>query len=49
MAQRALSGALRDTAGGATHWHADTLQPAWALGRVPCAEFGGLVFYRLEG
>lgn len=49
VARRVLSGALRDMVDGATHWHAETRQPAWALGRVPCAEFGGLLFYRLEG
>lgn len=49
VAARALSGALRDAVGGATHWHEAMRQPGWALGRVPRAEFGGLCFYRLEG
>lgn len=49
VASRAASGVLRDTVGGATHWHGVERQPAWALGRIPCAEFGGLCFYRLEG
>ena len=49
VAGRAVSGALRDMVGGATHWHSEELQPGWALGRMPCAEMGGLCFYRLEG
>lgn len=49
VAARALSGALRDMTGNALHWHDETRQPAWALGRMPSAEFGGLSFYRLEG
>lgn len=49
VAARALSGALRDMTGNALHWHDEARQPAWALGRVPSAEFGGLSFYRPEG
>lgn len=49
VAGRALSGALRDATGQALHWHGDARQPAWALGQMPCAEIGGLCFYRLEG
>lgn len=49
VARRAAAGSLPDPTGGATHWHdADSL-PGWALGRVPTAEVGGLVFYRAEG
>jgi N-acetylmuramoyl-L-alanine amidase len=49
VAGRAMSGALRDMTGQALHWHDEIRQPGWALGRVPTVEFGGLVFYRLEG
>ncbi|MDO9708685.1 cell wall hydrolase [Paracraurococcus lichenis] len=48
VAARAMAGALPDPTGGATHWHAAETLPGWALGRVPLAEIGGLVFYRLE-
>lgn len=47
IAARAAAGTLADPTGGATHWHAAEMLPAWALGRVPQAEIGGLVFYRL--
>ena len=49
VAARALAGALPDPTGGATHYHAAENLPRWALGRVPVAEIGGLVFYRLLG
>ena len=49
VAARALSGALPDPTGGATHYHAAERLPRWALGRVPSVEIGGLVFYRLLG
>lgn len=48
VAGRAMSGALRDMTGGALHWHGEGRQPAWALARVPSAEFGGLSFYRFD-
>ncbi|TCZ55547.1 cell wall hydrolase [Roseicella aquatilis] len=48
VAARALAGALPDPTGGATHWHEAETLPGWALGQVPLAEIGGLVFYRLE-
>nr|WP_242481714.1 cell wall hydrolase [Paracraurococcus ruber] len=48
IAQRAVAGALPDHTGGATHWHAAEALPGWAIGQVPLAEIGGLVFYRLE-
>jgi hypothetical protein len=48
VAARAVAGALPDPTGGATHWHAAELLPGWALGQVPMAEIGGLIFYRLE-
>lgn len=48
IARRAASGVLPDPTGGATHWHDTRALPAWAVGRVPTAEIGGLVFYRAE-
>lgn len=49
IASRALAGALPDPTQGATHYHEAERLPRWALGRVPQAELGGLVFYRLIG
>ncbi|MFL1463120.1 cell wall hydrolase [Roseococcus sp. DSY-14] len=46
VARRALAGALPDASGGALWWHDALRLPAWAIGRVPCAELGGLTFYR---
>lgn len=48
VAARAVAGALPDPTGGATHWHAAEVLPGWAIGQVPVAEIGGLVFYRAE-
>lgn len=47
VAARALAGALPNPAPGATHWHALSVLPGWAVGRVPVAEAGGLALYRL--
>jgi hypothetical protein len=49
IAARALAGALPDATQGATHYHAAERLPRWAIGLVPAAERGGLVFYRLLG
>ena len=49
IAARALAGALPDPTRGATHYHAEDALPRWALGLVPTAALGGLVFYRLHG
>jgi spore germination cell wall hydrolase CwlJ-like protein len=49
IAARALAGALADPTRGATHYHAEEALPRWALGLVPTAALGGLVFYRLAG
>jgi hypothetical protein len=49
IAARALGGALPDPTAGATHWHDGASLPGWAIGQVPTAEVGGLVFYRLPG
>lgn len=48
VAARAVAEALPDPTGGATHWHDAAVLPGWALGQVPLAEIGGLVFYRPE-
>jgi N-acetylmuramoyl-L-alanine amidase len=47
IAARAIAGALPDATDGATHYHDAEILPRWALGRLPTAELGGLVFYRL--
>lgn len=46
IAARALSGALPDGSRGALLWHDGLRLPGWAVGRIPCAEVGGLIFYR---
>ncbi len=46
IARRAVAGALPDASGGALLWHDALRLPPWAVGRVPCAELGGLAFYR---
>jgi hypothetical protein len=45
VALRAVGGALPDATGGALLWHDEVRLPDWALGRLPVAEIGGLVFY----
>lgn len=44
-----MLGALPDATRGALLWHDALRQPAWALGRVPTLEIGGLSFYKLDG
>ena len=46
IARRAATGTLPDPTAGAIHLHDAGTLPGWALGRVPAAEIGGLVFYR---
>lgn len=48
IAARALSGALGDPTGGATHWHRADRLPGWAVAREALTEICGLIFYRLE-
>ena len=48
VAARALSGALPDPTGGATHWHPADQLPGWAIAREASAEIAGLVLYRLQ-
>lgn len=47
IAGRAAGGALPDPTAGATHWHDAAEMPGWAIGHIPTAEVGGLVFYRM--
>ena len=44
VAVRAISGALTDPTGGATHWHAEDRLPGWAMTRDAIAEISGLAF-----
>ena len=46
IAARAVSGALPDPTGGATHYHARDILPRWAEGKPACAEIGRHLFYR---
>jgi len=45
IARRAMSGRLPDPTGGATHYHAAGVSPAWAAGKAPSAEIGRHLFY----
>jgi len=45
VAGRAVTGALEDPTGGATHYHTLATNPPWARGRAPSAEIGGHLFY----
>ena len=47
IARRAVIGAIKDTTGNATHYHADYVSPYWAQGQVPTAIIGRHIFYRL--
>jgi len=49
IAARALAGVLPDATRGATHYHPADVLPRWAIGQMPTADAGGLVFYRLLG
>ncbi|GHU01135.1 hypothetical protein FACS1894186_3280 [Alphaproteobacteria bacterium] len=46
LATRAVMGALPDSTGGATHYHAASVLPRWAKGRTPCAIIGNHLFYK---
>lgn len=48
IAWRALNGTLTDNTFGADHYHADYVTPKWSESRVPVAEIGRHLFYRLE-
>lgn len=47
IARRAVIGALRDTTNGATHYHADYVDPYWAKGQKPVTKIGRHIFYKL--
>ena len=47
IARRAAAGTLKDQTGGATHYHARSIMPAWAKGSVPSATIGNHIFYKL--
>lgn len=47
LARRAVIGALPDTTGGATHYHAKSILPDWAAGQAPTAVIGRHIFYKL--
>jgi spore germination cell wall hydrolase CwlJ-like protein len=47
IARRAAASVLDDPTGGATHYHAAGISPAWARGQKPTAVIGHHIFYRL--
>lgn len=47
IARRAVVGALSDRTNGATHYHADYVEPYWSLGERPVKKIGRHIFYRL--
>ncbi|MEZ5815000.1 MAG: cell wall hydrolase [Alphaproteobacteria bacterium] len=47
VARRACLGAFKDPTGGATHYHADYVDPYWAKGEKPTAVIGRHIFYKL--
>lgn len=47
LARRAVNGTLSDNTDGATHYHTDSIMPAWARGQDPTAIIGEHVFYRI--
>ena len=47
IARRGVAGTLADTTGGATHYHARSITPAWAKGQKPSAIIGNHIFYAL--
>ncbi len=48
IARAMIDGAPRRLTGGATHFHADFVQPFWARKFAKTAEIGGHLFYRPE-
>ncbi len=47
VARRAVIGALPDNTHGATHYHADYVDPYWAVGELPVKTIGRHIFYKL--
>ncbi|MBU0860121.1 MAG: cell wall hydrolase [Alphaproteobacteria bacterium] len=48
IARRAVAGRLDDPTGGATHYHAAGISPAWIKGETQTAAIGRHIFYRLQ-
>ena len=47
IAEAAVDGKLKDSTGGATHYHADYVYPYWAKGEIPETIIGRHIFYKL--
>ncbi len=47
VARRAVVGALKDPTYGATHYHADYIDPYWAKGETPTVSIGRHIFYKM--
>lgn len=47
IARRAVFGLLKDNTKGATHYHADYVDPYWAKGESPVKVIGAHIFYKL--
>lgn len=47
IARRAVIGALPDHTQGATHYHADYVDPYWARGETPTITIGRHIFYKM--
>lgn len=45
IAQRAVSGELKDITNGATYYHTRQIKPVWALQHTPCYRFKNHLFY----
>lgn len=48
VAERALSGELKDFTHGAVYYHTKDIRPQWAKGKSPCYEVKHHLFYREE-
>ena len=49
IARTVMSGIAPDRVAGATHYHADYVQPYWAASGLRVARIGAHVFYRMPG
>ena len=48
IAGNALAGALEDVTNGATSYYAKSIKtPSWAIGKIPCADIGAHLFFKL--
>jgi len=47
IARRAVNGVLADHTGFATHYHAKSIMPKWAVGKTPGAVIGDHIFYSM--